>query len=103
MFTEEDSKRQDEAIAQLVEEFDQLQKQEENLRKMAVESNRGVDPTVAIEDLPPEFRAQLEESKAKAAREGAARAEQFKRGMQTHRAGSVSAQPGSRRSGVIRI
>ena len=101
MFTEQDSARQDAAFAELKEEFSRLEQQEKAMRKAAGLPEEGqVPPDEA--DMTPEVRQELEEAKAKAKREGAARAAQFQNGT-TANATDGATRPGGRRQGVVRI
>ena len=54
-------------------------------------------------DVTPEVRQAVEEAKARAQREGAARATQFKNGASSAQTGESGATPGGRRKGVMRI
>lgn len=99
MFTEEDSKRQDAAFEALKEEFSRLVEQEEELRKSA---GAFANQPVSEADLPPEYAKALEEAKAKAKREGEARATQFKAGTGVQ-AATEAPRTSHRRQGVIRI
>ena len=102
MFTQEDSARQDATFAELKEEFSRLQQQEKDMRK-AAGLPEGSDVKVNEADITPEVRTALEEAKAKAKREGAARAAQFQNGTASVQAGNGAAVPGGRRQGVVRI
>ena len=99
MFTEQDSARQDAAFEALKEEFSRLEQQEKDLRK-TVGLPEGGEVTLNESDMTTEVRQALEEAKAKAKREGAARRTQFESGMSMG-GGSVSV-PGTRRQGVVR-
>ena len=74
MFTEADSKRQDEEFAAIKDEYSKLDEMEKSLRKSAglPDDCSGIKD----EDMTPEIRKALEEAKAKAKREGAERAAQ---------------------------
>ena len=74
MFTEADSKRQDEEFAAIKDEYSKLAEMEKSLRKSAglPDDFSGIKE----EDMTPEIRKALEEAKAKAKREGAERAAQ---------------------------
>lgn len=98
MMTQEQLDKQDAVFQELKDEFARLQKQEENLRKHLGSSNEDAK----IEDLPPEFRKHLDEAAAKAKREGAARAEQFRSGVTTTTS-STAKMPGGHRRNVVRI
>lgn len=100
MFTEEDSKRQDALFAELKEEFARLEQQEQELRKAA---GTPEDQEIKESDLSPEVRQALEEAKAKAKRDGEARATQFANGTATHQNQTGSPIPGQRRQGIVRI
>lgn len=101
MFTEQDSARQDAAFAELKEEFSRLEQQEKDLRKAAGLPEEG-DVQLAEADMTPEVRQALEEARAKAKREGAARATQFQSGLAASAAGGTPAA-GGRRQGVVRV
>ena len=100
MFTEQDSARQDAVFAELKDEFSRLEQQEKSLRKAAGLPEEG---SVQLDEaeITPEVRQALEEAKAKAQREGAARAAQFANGS-SGTAGSDAPVPGGRRQGVVR-
>ncbi len=101
MFTEQDSARQDAAFAELKQEFSRLEKQEQALRKAAGLSEDGGE-LVDEASLPPEVRKALEEAKARAKREGAARAAQYANGTSASQAADGAVKPGARRQGVVR-
>ncbi|MCR5814066.1 MAG: hypothetical protein K6G15_06205 [Desulfovibrio sp.] len=99
MNSDELSARQEQAFANLKEEFSRLEQQEKSLRKsVGLPEEGGVDVNEA--DLPPDVKQELEEAKAKAKREGAARAAQYQAETSSKGAASV---PGGRRQGVMRI
>ena len=100
MFTEQDSARQDAAFAELKDEFSRLEQQEKAMRKAAGLPEDG-EVKVNDADVTPEVRQALEEAKARAKREGEARAAQYKNG--TSAAGSGASVPGGRRQGVVRV
>lgn len=101
MFTEQDSARQDAAFAELKEEFSRLEAQEKAMRKAAgLPEEGGLELDEA--DMTPAVRQELEEAKAKAQREGAARAAQYQNGTSAAAAGSGTTA-GRRRQGVVRI
>ncbi|MCR5562252.1 MAG: hypothetical protein K6F46_02605 [Desulfovibrio sp.] len=77
MFTEADSKKQDEEFAAIKDEYSKLDDMEKSLRKSAGLPNgySGIKEA----DMTPEIRKALEEAKAKAKREGEARAAKSKK------------------------
>ncbi|MBQ7457140.1 MAG: hypothetical protein IJS54_06020 [Desulfovibrio sp.] len=98
MFTEEDLKRQNEEFEKIQEEFARLQEMEKQLRKnMGLPEEGGIPEAT----LTPEIEATFEEAKARAAREGAARATQFQSQAQTTTAAPL--HPGRRRAGIVRL
>ena len=99
MNKEEMSARQEAAFAELKEDFSRLQQQEMNARK-ALGLSDNDSPKLDEADLTPEVRKALEEAKAKAQREGAARAAQYEAASAEGPRASV---PGGRRQGVMRI
>ncbi len=101
MNREEFSARQDADFAALKDEFSRIQQQEKSLRKacgLPEEGKTGVSES----ELTPEVRAEYEELKAKAQREGAARAAQYQASASDN-SGNAASVPGSRRQGVMRI
>ncbi len=104
MFTQEDSDRQDAVFAELQEEFSRLQQKEKDLRKAAglPEDDEG-KLQQNENDITPEVQRALEEAKAKAKRDGAARAAQFAGSMSAAKSGNGGAAPGGRRHGAMRI
>ena len=99
MFTREDSRRQDEELERLQNEFSQLKKEAKFLRKSAGLPEEG-PIEVNSKDLTPETVAALEEIKAEAKRVGDLRATQFRHDTQPVQ---TSKAPGSGRRGVLRI
>ena len=77
MFTEDDSKRQDNAFAMLKDEFSRLEEMGKTLRK-AVGLPEDGEFVLNEADMTPEIRKALDEAKARARSDGAARAAQFK-------------------------
>ena len=102
MFTEQDSARQDAAFAELKEEFSRLEQQEKAMRKAAGLPEDGGAP-IDEASLTPEVRQALDEAKARAKREGAARAAQYANGTSAAQAAGGAPKPGGRRQGVVRI
>ena len=76
MFTEADSKKQDEEFAAIKDEYSKLEEMEKSLRKSAGLPDNFSE--IKDEDLTPEIRKALEEAKVKAKREGEARAARSK-------------------------
>lgn len=102
MFTEENSRQQDAAFAELKAEFSRLEQQEKDLRKAVGLPEEGA-LQVKDADVTPEVREALEEAKARAKREGAARATQFKNGASSACTSESSSTFGGRRKGIMRI
>ncbi len=77
MFTEADSKQQDAEFAAIKDEYSKLAEMEKSLRKSAglPDDYSGLKDS----DMTPEIRKALEEAKAKAKREGEARAAKSKK------------------------
>ena len=100
MFTEEDSRRQDEAFAALKDEFSRIEQMDKSLcRAFGLPEEGPLKLNVA--DKTPEVLKAFEEAKAKAEREGAARAAQFKNGADS--GASATMAPGRSRRGVVRL
>lgn len=102
MFTEEDSKRQDAEFEALKDEFARLEQQEKALRKAAGLPEEG-NVKLNDADMTPEVRQALEEAKARARREGAARATQYRNGTSSSGSAEGTPAPGGRRQGVVRV
>ncbi|MBQ7738716.1 MAG: hypothetical protein IJT59_03575 [Desulfovibrionaceae bacterium] len=100
MFTEEASKKQDETFQALKDEFARLDQLEKDMRKSLNLPPEG-DVDLDMNDLPAEVKSLGEEAKAKAKREGAARAAQFS--AESNQPTSTGGVPGGRRKGVLRI
>ena len=95
-FTEQDMKRQSEALANLKEEFSRLESQEKAMRKALGLPEQGGQP-VDLKALSPELRAQAEAAIAEAQRAGASRA------AQSQPAPACGSRPGSGRRNVVRL
>lgn len=97
MFSEEDSRRQDAQFEEIKAEFSRLVEQEEQIRK-----TMGNQEPVSEAEMTPEMHEAVQIVKERAAREGAARAAQFKNGTSARSAGA-SPLPGKHRQGIVRI
>ena len=100
MFTEEDSKRQDEAFAALKDEFSRIEQIDKALCKAFGLPEEG-PLKLNVTDKTPEVLKAFEEAKAKAESEGAARAAQFKNGARSGASANTAAGRGRR--GVVRL
>ncbi len=104
MFTQEDSDRQDAVFAELQDEFSRLLQKEKDIRKAAGLPED--DPSISQmskSDITPDVQRALEEAKAKAKREGAARAAQFAANISFAKSSSSGVQVGRSRRGAMRI
>lgn len=95
MFTEQDSKKQDDVFEELKNEFHRLSAQEAEMRKATDPEN-----TFSADQVDAEVLKMGEEAKEKAKKAGAARVAQF---LATTQQPSTTQRPGSHRQGVMRI